>query len=126
MTESSKKQEPVKPVAYAYHTIKLHDGVDSDDFEKHMLDEVFPALDTSEEGEAADQHFLLGSDTLGNDYVWMSRLEYWVHQTPLPNWLLQRVERQAKEGGVRLEPFATIAGSTVHYDVTGWRARLGK
>jgi hypothetical protein len=120
----STKRGPVKPVAYAYHTIKLHDGVNSDDFEKHMLGEVFPALDTSEEGEAPDQHFLLGSQMFGDDYVWMSRLEYWIHHDPLPTWLGQRVERHVQEVKEKIEPFGTITSSTTYYDVTGWRARL--
>jgi hypothetical protein len=126
MTESNTVKEPVKPVAYALHTIKLHDGVSDDDFEKYMLEEVFPATDTSGEDEAPDQHFLLGSEMFGDDYAWMSRLEYWIHHHPLPNWLGQRVERQAQEVGEKIESYGAITSSTTYYDVTGWRARLGK
>ena len=62
----------------------------------------------------------------GDDYVWMSRLEYTMHHHPLPNWLTQRVERQVQEAEEKLAPFGTITASTTYYDVTGWRARLGK
>ena len=124
MTESRPKRGPVQPVAYTLHRIKLREGVSDDDFERFMLEQVFPAVDTSEQDEQPDQHFLLGSEMFGDDYVWMSRLEYWIHHHPLPNWLGQRVERQAKESGEKLEPFGRITSSTTYYDVTGWRARL--
>jgi hypothetical protein len=124
MTESRSRRGPVQPVAYTLHTIKLREGVSDDDFERFMLEQVFPAVDTSEQDEQPDQHFLLGSEMFGDDYVWMSRLEYWIHHDPLPNWLGQRVERQVQEVKENMEPFGTITSSTTHYDVTGWRARL--
>ena len=125
--EQATKQEQVTPIATALHTIKLHEGIEGDDFEQFLLEEVFPAMNTNEDQEGEpDRHFLLGREMFGDDYVWMSRLEYWIHHHPLPNWLTQRVERQVKEAEGKLAAWGTITGSTTYYDVTGWRARLGK
>lgn len=112
------------PVAFALHTIKLHDGVNEDEFEKFMLEELFQTVDTNPDGES-DQHFLLnggGSD----EYVWMSRLAYEVHHTPLPTWLFNRVESMVNDVRKELEPYGTHVASTVYYDVAGWRQKLGK
>jgi len=112
------------PVAFALHMIKLHPGVNEDDFEKYMLEVLFPTVDTSPNGES-DQHFLLNGGQR-DEYVWMSRLAYDLHQTPLPNWLLNRVESQVDGVREKLESFGTHTASTTYYDVVGLRRRLGK
>ncbi len=119
------EQNPAKPVAFVLRRIILHDRANSDDFEQFMLAELFPAVNTSSNGEQPDQHFLLqgGAD---NEYVWLSRLEYWIHQTPLPQWLFNRVERTDDEVQERLQAFGTSTPAEVYYDVTAWRQRLGK
>jgi hypothetical protein len=113
------------PVAFALHRITLHEGADEDEFERFMLEELFPAVNTNPDGEP-DQHFLLKSDTFGPEYLWMSRMEYWIHHTPLPNWLLNRVEEMPSSMRDKLERFGTRTSSDVFYDVTGWRRALGK
>ncbi|MCZ7575366.1 MAG: hypothetical protein M5U01_42995 [Ardenticatenaceae bacterium] len=113
------------PVAFALQRITLHEGVNPDDFEKFMLAELFPIIATHGENEGPDQHFLLSGGS-NNEYTWMSRLEYWIHQTPLPTWLLNRVERMGDEARGKLDRFGILASPEIFYDVTGWRARLGK
>ena len=113
----------IPPIAYAVHTIKLHDGVNGDEFEKFMLDELFPTVNTNPDGEP-DQHFLLNGGS-HNEYVWMSRLAYEIHHTPLPTWLLNRVESMLDDVRGKLEPYGTHTASTTYYDVAGWRSRLG-
>ena len=78
MSESSDHQ-----VAFVLQNLTVKDGADKDDFEKFMLEKLFPSVDTSGDGEEPDQHFLLGGSS--NEYLWMSRLEYSVHQTPFPD-----------------------------------------
>jgi hypothetical protein len=114
-----------RPVAFVQQMITLREDVSADDFEKFVLEEVFPSIDTSGDGEGPDQHVLLAG-SVSNEYVWLSRLEYMIHQTPLPQWLFNRVERLRQETPEKLEIFATRMPPQVHYDVTGWRRRLGK
>jgi hypothetical protein len=124
-TTQAAERGPVTPVAFALHTIKLHDGVNEDEFEKFMLEELFQSVDTNPNGES-DQHTLLNGGSQ-DEYVWMSRLEYEIHHTPLPTWLLNRVESMVNDDVRKeLEPYGTDIASTVYYDVAGWRQRLGK
>lgn len=117
-------QGPVPPIAYVLHHIKLHDGVNHDDFERFMLEELFPSVDTSPNGKP-DQHFLL-SGGQRDEYVWMSQLAYSIHHTPLPTWLSARAEGMVNDVRERLQAFGTHTSSTLYYDVTGWRTVLGK
>ena len=113
----------IPPIAYVLQTIKLHDGVNGDEFEKFMLEDLFPTFDTNPDGEP-DQHFLLNGGS-HNEYVWLSRLAYELHHAPLPNWLLHRVESMVDDVKGKLEPYGTRTASTTYYDVAGWRSRLG-
>jgi hypothetical protein len=113
----------IPPTAYVLQTIKLHDGVNGDDFQKFVLEELFPTVDTNPDGEP-DQHFLLNGGS-HDEYVWMSRLAYEIHHTPIPNWLLNRVESLVDDVQGKLEPFGARTASTTYYDVAGWRSRLG-
>ena len=114
-----------KPVAVVLHRITLREGADRDAFERCVLEEVFPAVATSKDDEAPDQHVLLnGGDR--DAYVWMARLEYFVHHTPLPTWLSNRAEKMQQDAGGKLAAFSTLAPPDIYYDVVGWRRRLGK
>ena len=111
-----------KPIAVLLHRISLHDSASEDEFEKFMLDEVFPSIDTSSEGEAPDQQVLLHGGS-PNEYVWMSRLEYWIHQTPFPTWLSNRVERTQELLQEKLTRFGVRTSSELYYDVRSPRPR---
>jgi hypothetical protein len=115
-----------RPAAFILQEITLRDDVDHDEFERFVLTELFPSIDTSGDGEEPDQHFLLAGAVVPNEYVWLSRLEYQVHHTPLPQWLFNRVNRLRQESDGQLEAYGTRSSVQVHYDVIGWRRRLGK
>jgi len=115
-------QQDPSPVATVLRTITLHEGVAEDDFEQFMLKELFPTVQTGPEDEP-DQHFLLRG---GDPYVWMSRLTYGIHQTPLPVWLTDRVHDMYESVREKVERFGTQTSSEVFYDVAQWRLRLGR
>jgi hypothetical protein len=119
MSESSGRQ-----VAFVLQNLTVKDGADKDDFEKFMLEKLFPSVDTSGDGEEPDQHFLLGGSS--NEYLWMSRLEYSVHQTPFPTWLMDRVRAIQESAQGKLEPFATRTSSETYFDVARWRRFFGR
>jgi hypothetical protein len=113
------------PVAVVLQRIVAHEGVSGDDLERFLLGEVFPSLDTSGDGEAPDQQFLFSDGTPG-EYLWMSRLEYSIHQTPLPTWLSERVRSMQEGVQEKLKALATRTSSETYYDVIPWRRILGK
>ena len=113
------------PVAVVLQRSVAHEGVSDDDLEQFLLQEVFPSLDTSGDGEGSDQHFLLSAGARG-EYLWMSRLEYAIHQTPLPVWLSERVRSMQEGVQEKLEAFATRTSSELYYDVIPWRRILGR
>jgi hypothetical protein len=118
-------------LAFVSHTIKLHDTADGFDFERFMLKEVFPAVDTRDAGfgndeshVTPDQHFLLGGRSF-NEYVWMIRLEYFIHHTPLPTWLGRRASVSYARVKDRIEQFGTRTATELLFDVKEWHQRLG-
>ena len=113
-----------RPTAVVLQRISLNDSVDDDAFERVMLEEVFPSANTAGDGEEPDTHVLLGG--ADREYVWLSQLRYEIHQTPLPQWLLNRVEALGAHARERLAAFGPRAAPEVHYDVRAWRRRLGK
>ena len=116
-------------LAFVLHTIKLHETADAVDFEKFMLKEIFPAVDTRDSrfGDmevTPDQHFLLGGRSF-DEYVWMIRLEYFIHQTPLPNWLGNRARESYASVKDKIEQFGMRTSTELLYDVKEWHQRLG-
>lgn len=74
-------------LAFVFHTIELNEGVDKQEFEKFMLDEIFPIINTQRSSAAnietgPDHHRLLVSQPWEGDYIWMIHLEYAIHHTP--------------------------------------------
>ncbi len=65
----SDRQEDPKPAAYSFREIRLHERVDNSAFEKFMIVELFPTIDTSDNGLGPDQHFLLQYDWPSDIYV---------------------------------------------------------
>ena len=69
---SSPKGEPksVKTVVFSLYTIKLREGQDADDFEKFMLEEVFPTVNANVDGDliSVNQHVLLNAGS-PDEYV---------------------------------------------------------
>jgi len=137
-TGSSQQPEP-KPspldsstigLAFVLHSIKLNEAANTDDFERIMLHEVFPSVDTlasspwKGEESTPDEHFLL-SGRGPNEYVWMIRLEYFIHHTPEPTWLFNRATASFDTVKDKIEQFGTLASTEVLYDVKEWRQRLG-
>jgi hypothetical protein len=49
-------QEVPKPAAYSFREIRLHEDVNNDAFERFMIGELFPTIDTSDNGFGRDQH----------------------------------------------------------------------
>lgn len=114
-------------LAFGLHTIKLNEPAKGRDFERFMIREVFPAVNTQDpqaEDMGPDQHFLLASGG-GGEYVWMIRLEYFMHHTPLPNWLLNRVDESYSSVKDKIEPFGTLVSTQLFYDVEAWLQRVG-
>ena len=122
----SDRQEDPKPTAYSFREIRLHEGVNNSAFEKLMIEELFPSVDTSDNGFGSDQHFLLQDDWPSDVYVWVSRLEYSVHQTPFPGWLSMRLSSMYEDVRERLEPFGTYASESykTFYDVASMGGRF--
>ena len=116
-------------LAVVLHAIKLNEAANTLDFEKFMLHEIFPTADTrglssGNENFKPDQHFLLGGRE-PDEYVWMIRLEYFVHQTPLPNWLHVRANGSFEGVRDKIEEFGKKISTEVLYDVKEWHQRLG-
>lgn len=116
-------------LAFVLHTIKLHETADAVAFESFMLKEVFPEVDTRRSGvgdddAAPDQHFLLGGRSF-DEYVWMIRLEYFVHHTPLPTWLGNRARESYAGVKAKIETFGKRTATELLYDVKEWHQRLG-
>jgi hypothetical protein len=122
----SDQQEDPKPAAYSLREIGLHEGVDNSAFERFMTEELFPTIDTSEDGFGPDQHFLLQDDWPNDVYVWVSRLEYSVHHTPFPGWLSMRLSSMYEDVREKLEPFGayTSEGGKTFYDVVSMGCRF--
>lgn len=119
-------QDSPQPAAYSQREIRLHDGVSRATFEKFMLETLFPTVDTSQGGDALggeglrpDEHRLLQAEWNSAVYMWMSRVEYSVHQTPLPAWLFSRLERMYEQAREPLAPFGAYTSEErrVFYDV---------
>jgi hypothetical protein len=119
-------QQDTNPIALSFRKVALHEGVRHEDFEKFMLEELFPTIDTSEDGFAPYQHFLLQEDWPSDVYVWMSRLEYSVHQTPFPQWLTGRLSDMYENAQGKLEPFGSYTDDTldIAFDVASMGGRF--
>jgi hypothetical protein len=116
-------------LAFVLHAIKLNEAVNTLDFEKFMIHEIFPTVDTrglssGNENFKPDQHFLLGGRE-ADEYVWMVRLEYFVHQTPRPTWLHVRGNGSFEGVKNRIEKFGKKISTEILYDVKEWHQRLG-
>jgi hypothetical protein len=112
-------------IAVATMTIRLREEADADAFEKRLLTDVFPAVDTSGEGEDRDQHELFSDGETSRDYTWSSRINYDIEHTPTPTWLSQRVQKLVDEATRRVSDAGTVESSGYLFDVATWRARLG-
>jgi|1185.fasta_scaffold1057755_1 hypothetical protein len=108
--------------AYVLHALTLRDAGRDEEFQKFMLAQLLPSINTSPEDDP-DQHTLLGGDT-GN-YVCLSRLSYGVHQTPFPTWLVDQVEELTRKLQAGLKDFANVSKSAFYYDVAAWRHHFG-
>jgi hypothetical protein len=119
-------QQDTNPIALSFRKVALHESVRHEDFEKFMLEELFSTIDTSEDGFAPDQHFLLQEDWPSDVYVWMSRLEYSVHQTPFPQWLTGRLSDMYENAQGKLEPFGSYTEDTldIAFDVASMGGRF--
>jgi len=119
-------QQDTKPIALSFRKVALHESATHEDFEKFMLEELFPTIDTSEDGFAPDQHFLLQEDWPSDVYVWMSRLEYSVHHTPFPQWLANRLHDMYENAQGKLEPFGSYTEDTldIAFDVASMGGRF--
>jgi hypothetical protein len=113
-------------IAVATMTIRLREDADTDAFEELLLTDVFPALDTSGEGEDPDQHLLLQEDDTSREYTWTSRINYDIEHTPTPTWLGRRVQTLVDEATRRVADAGTVEPAGCRFDVAAWRARLGR
>jgi hypothetical protein len=116
-------------LAFVLHSLKLRETADAVAFETLMLEEVFPEVDTRGSGVgdmdvAPDQHFLLAGRSF-DEYVWMIRLEYFVHHTPLPTWLGNRARDSYAGVKAKIEQVASRTSTELLYDVKEWHQRLG-
>lgn len=109
-------------VAVVLQRVVPLDGVNTSDLEKFILQELFPSVDTSSADLTPDTHFLLNDDP---EYLWMSRLEYPIHATPVPTWLLDRITELKELASTKLSAMATITSANFYYDVGAWRGILG-
>lgn len=123
-------QSDVIGLAFVFHTIKLNEGVDEQTFEKFMLDEIFPAVNTQEPSSVGaeagpDHHRLLAGQSWEGDYVWMIHLEYVIHHTPLPNWLVRRASESYERVADKINAFGKKITTNILYDINEWHQRLG-
>lgn len=123
-------QSDIIGLAFVFHTIKLNEGVDEQTFEKFMLDEIFPAVNTQGSGLAGveagpDHHRLLAGQSREGDYVWMIHLEYAIHHTPFPNWLVRRASDSYERVADKIKAFGERTSTNILYDVQEWHQRLG-
>jgi hypothetical protein len=109
-------------VAFILDRISVRAGVEDDAFERCMLGEIFPAIDTSAGAgqtiEAHEQFLLRGEDP--GEYLWVSRIVYAIHATPTPQWLLNRVARIREQTPARLAEVGKLTAGGVNYDVAHW------
>jgi hypothetical protein len=119
-------QQEANAVALSFRKIALHEGGSHRDFEIFMLEELFPSIDASDNGFPPDQHFLLQEDWPSDVYVWMSRLEYSVHQTPFPVQLTDRLSDMYENAQGKLEPFGSYTVDTLNisFDVASMHSRF--
>ena len=83
-----------------------------------MIKEIFPAVDTKDPGfgdTVPDQHYLLDGGSDG-EYVWMVRMEYFMHHTPTPAWLLNRVDESYSSVKDKIEPLGALVSTKLLYD----------
>ena len=123
-------QSDVIGLAFVFHTIKLNEGIDEQTFEKFMLNEIFPAVNTQGSGLAGadggpDHHRLLAGQLSAREYIWMIHLEYFIHHTPLPNWLVKRASDSYEKVTDKIEAFGDKTATRILYDVGEWHQRLG-
>ena len=115
--------------AFTLSQIEVTSG-DEESFEDHFYTQVLPALHANPDSEPTDQHFLLDAigspDTSAGRYFTLSTVGYALHQTPVPVWLHQQVDRLHKILDDAFAGRATRVSSEVFYDVGDWRRRLGK
>lgn len=116
----------VNAVAMVSMIIVLDEEASADEFERFMLLELFPTVDTGGEGEEPDQHVLLMDRQSSREYTWSARLNYSIHQTPTPDWLLNRVRDMHAAASDRVSPFGTGTSGALLFDVAGWRRQLGE
>lgn len=117
-------------LAFVFHTITLNEGIERQEFEKFMLDEIFPTVNTQELSVAGveagpDHHRLLAGQLREGDYTWMIHLEYAIHHTPLPNWLIRRASKSYASVADKIEAFGQKTITNILYDVKEWHQRLG-
>ena len=117
-------------LAFIFHAIKLNEGVDERKFEKFMLDEIFPTVNTQGSGFAGaeagpDHHRLLAGQPWEGDYIWMIHLEYAIHHTPFPNWLARRASASYERVAGKIKAFGERSTTNILYDVQEWHQRLG-
>jgi hypothetical protein len=126
VSSAGNPQQDPKPVAYSFRELRLHEDVNNDAFERFMIGELFPTIDTSDNGFGPDQHLLLQDDWHSDVYVWVSRLEYFVHQTPFPAWFSSRLGSMYEDAREKLEPFGayTSEGLEISYDVASMGGRF--
>ena len=126
-------QDSPQPAAYVEREIRLRDGVSRDTFEKFMLETLFPTVDTSRDGDVLggeglrpDEHRLLQAEWPSAVYMWVSRIEYSVHQTPFPAWLFSRLEQMYEQAREPLAPFGAYTSEElrVSYDVASMGGRF--
>ena len=125
--ESSARSSSSNGLAFALHTIRLHAAANERDFERFMIREIFPTVNTQDPGGedmGPDQHFLLDGGSDG-EYVWMIRLEYFIHQTPTPTWLSNRVTESYSSVEDKIEPLGALVSTRLLTDVERWLRRLG-
>ena len=124
--EPSAEASSSNGLAFGLHTIKLHETTNGRDFSRFMIKEIFPTVDTKDPGfgdTGPDQHYLLDGGSDG-EYVWMVRMEYFIHHTPTPTWLLDRVTESYSSVKDKIEPFGTLASTKLLYDVERWLHRV--
>ena len=94
------------------------DDTNTHDLKKFLLDDLFPALDTSSEGLKPDEQMLLSDE---RELLWTTRFEYPIHATPFPTWLLDRVTQVKDQAQAKVSAIATISSADLYYDVAAWR-----
>jgi hypothetical protein len=108
--------------------IELKDEQQREPFEQLMYEKVFPDLLSDGFAQPEDRQMLAMKLAPEGDrvYYWITLATYFIHQTPTPTWITDRLDKMRDTANQLVGEYGTFASSEVFYDLKPWRQLLGK